>query len=93
MPACAANQQLAPIQRFTMDWGKQKDIGVSISDSFGSQSECAERCINAHGCTSFIMDWSNSDGSLGDVVGGCVLYSSLTSKVSSRARAVYSKIS
>jgi hypothetical protein len=93
MPACAASQQLTPIQRFTMDWGKEKNTGVFMSTKFGSASKCADDCINSPGCTAFVVDWSNAEGSLGDVSGTCSLYSSLTSKVSSKARAVYSKIS
>jgi hypothetical protein len=92
-PACAAAQQLTPIQRFTMDWGKQALSGsAAISTTASSAPDCAQSCVNTPGCTAFVMDWSNSDGSLGDVVGGCTLYSTLTPKVSSRARAVYSKI-
>jgi hypothetical protein len=94
MPACPPAQQLTPIQRFSMDWGKQAKPSVSdaISSTASSAPVCAQSCVNEPGCTAFVMDWSNSDGSLGDVVGGCTLYSSLTPKVSSRARAVYSKI-
>ncbi len=66
---------------------------MAISSRIGTQSECAQSCIDAPGCNSFVMDWSNADGSLGDVAGSCTLYSALTSKVSSRARAVYTKIS
>ena len=90
---CAAVPQLTPIQRFKMDWGKQALSGsVAMSSSAASAPVCANNCVNAPGCTAFVMDWSNSSGSLGDNVGGCTLYSSLTPKVSSRPRAVYSKI-
>jgi hypothetical protein len=94
MPACPpAQQQITPIERFSMDWGKQSKSGsIIISSTASSAPECAQSCLNTSECTAFVMDWSNSDGSLGDVVGGCTMYSSLTPKVSSRARAVYSKI-
>ena len=94
-PACAPAQQLTPIQRFTMDWGKQAASGGTAAGppaSASSAPDCAQRCVNTSGCNAFVMDWSNASGSLGDVVGGCYLYSALTPKVSSRARAIYSKI-
>ena len=91
---CNAIQQLTPIQRFKMDWGKQNAAGsVGLPPQIAASApDCAKSCVNNPNCTAFVMDWSNAIGSGGDYVGGCTMFSSLISKATPRPRAAYSKI-
>ena len=92
-PACAPQQQLTPIQRFSMDWGKAaRGSYISSSNKRESAPDCATRCVNTPNCVAFDINWSNEDGSLGNTPGWCSLYSTGFNKLDANgARAVYTK--
>ena len=71
---------------------RNQNVG-SISQGMKTVDQCAETCMNTSGCNKFLMNWQDSDGNLGDHIGVCVTYDSISqTKDSGVASAIFTKV-